>query len=147
MLTPKEYSKCVGNSITQSKNAQSSKDALDIPNYLGYITVPDGAVGANAVLVQVYVNPEELSAAGLTFDDIAGKPLVTINESDLANTTLDSNSNLLIGGIPVLGYATPGQKLLNYGNYLIETAYNIRNAMIIPFDKNINVYIALTYFQ
>lgn len=146
MFTAEKYSKCLGNVVVESKAAQSSKSPLDIPNYVGYIPVPDGASGANAVLVQAYVDPAELQAAGLTFDDIAGKPLVTINESDLANASYD-NGNLYISSRLVGGYSTPGQKLLNYGNYLIETAYNIRNAMIIPFDKNINVYIALTYFE
>lgn len=147
MFTNKEYSKCIGNSVVQTKDSQSSQTASGASNYLGYISVPDGATGANAVLVQAYVNPEELLAAGLTFDDIAGKPLVTINESDFDSATLDAAKNLLINGVPVAGYSTPGQKLLNYGSYLIETAHNIRKAMIIPFDKNINVYIALTYFQ
>jgi len=146
-LTPKEYSKCIGNKVIQSKEAQSSQDDNGSSNYPGYISIPDGAVGANAVLVQAYVNPDELKEAGLTFDDIAGIPLVTINESDYNVATLDSNNNLCINGVQVGSYSTPGQKLLNYGSYLIETGNNIRNAMIIPFNKDINVYVALTYFK
>jgi len=142
MITPKEYSKCIGNAVLQSQIEMSRGTS-----YLGYIPVPDGATGANAVLVQVYVDPNELATSGLTFDDIAGVPLVTINESDLDNASLDSSNNLLISSVLAAGYTTPGQKLLNYGNYLIETAYNISKAMIIPFKSDINVYIALTYFE
>lgn len=144
-----KYSICIGNSIIQSKTAQASQDGGGVTNYPGYIPVPDlpSAVGANYVLVQVYVDPTELAAANLTFDDIAGIPLVTINESDLPNIGLDAFNNLTINGNAVSGFPTPGQKLLNYGNYLIETASNIANAMIIPFNPNINVYVAFTYFQ
>lgn len=146
-ITAKEYSQCIGNAVIESKNAQSSTDGKGESNYPGYIPIPDSASGANAVLVQVYVNPEELLAAGLTFDDIAGVPLVSINESDMDNASLDDSDRLTINSVVVGGYSTPGQKLLNYGNYLIETANNIRKAMIIPFNKDINVYIALTYFK
>lgn len=146
-LTPKEYSKCIGNAVIESQNAQSAVDGNGVSTYPGYIPIPDGAEGANAVLIQVYVNPEELEAAQLTFDDIAGVPLVTINESDMDNADLDDSGNLTINDAAVGGYSTPGQKLLNYGNYLVETGNNIRKAMIIPFNKDINVYIALTYFK
>jgi len=146
-FTPKEYSQCIGNTVIESKNAQSAVDGNGESTYPGYIPIPDGAEGANSVLVQVYVDPDELEAAGLTFDDIAGVPLVTINESDLDNADLDDSNNLTISAAIVGGYSTPGQKLLNYGNYWIETANNIRKAMIIPFNKDINVFIALTYYK
>lgn len=147
MFTSKEYSKCLGNKVIQSKEAQSVQGDDGLSSYVGYIAVPDESTGANMVLIQAYVNPDELLAAGLTFDDIAGKPLVTVNESDFDNASVDANRNLLINGVPVSGYSTPGQKLLNYGSYLIETANNIRKAMIIPFNKDINVYVAFTYFK
>ena len=63
-FTPKEYSKCIGNSVIQSKDAQSSQDNNGSPNYLGYIPIPDGANEANAVLVQAYVNLDELRLVG-----------------------------------------------------------------------------------
>ena len=72
-FTAKEYSKCLGNIVIQSKNEQSSVDSEGDTDYLGYITIPDAASGATSVLVQAYVNPDELTEAGLTFDDIAGK--------------------------------------------------------------------------
>lgn len=147
MLSSKEYSKCIGNSVIQSQAAQASVGDDGSPNYPGYIPVPDDAAGANAVLIQAYVNPEELLAAGLTFDDIAGVPLVTINESDFDNKGLDGDRNLTINSVRVGGYSTPGQKLLNFGNYLIETASNIRRVMVIPFNPEINVYVAFTYYK
>lgn len=147
MIIQKTYTECVGTSMVQSKNAQSAQSDDDNSSiYPGYIAVPENT-GARVVLIQAYVNPEELGAVGKTFDDIAGVPLVTINETDLPNATLDANGNLLINGIQVGGYSTPGQKLLNFGEYLIENATNITNAMIIPFDKNINVYLVFTYFK
>lgn len=146
MFTAKEYSKCIGNAVLQSQSEQSSRDDDQNIDYPGYITIPDEASGANAVLIQVYVNPEELLALGLTIDDIAGVPLVTINESDKDNASI-SGEVLSINSVAVGGYSTPGQKLLNYGNYLVETGHNISKAMIIPFNRNINVYIALTYFK
>lgn len=146
MFTPTEYSKCIGNAVLQSKTEQSSRDDSEAIDYPGYITIPDAAAGANAVLIQAYVDPQELADAGLTIDDIAGVPLVTINESDIDNASL-SGETLMISSVAVGGYSTPGQKLLNFGNYLVETGHNISKTMIIPFNRNINVYIALSYFK
>lgn len=142
-----KYSECIANAVVQSKIAQSARNPDSSSSYPGYIPMPDIAVGANYCLVQAYVDPAELAAAGKTFDDIAGIPLVTINESDIDSASLDAMGNLNINSVPVAGYTTPGQKLLNWGNFLIETANNISKAMIIPFDENINVYVALTFYK
>ncbi len=139
MFSSAKYSQCLGVGIIQSKEAQSSKDSLGDSNYPGYIEIPAEASGASAVLVQVYYNPDEVADLGIDLDTLAGKPLVTIDEfTDFSSVPVNEINK---------EWATPGMKLLNYGNFLIETGINIKNAKIIPFNTDINVYVCFNYYK
>lgn len=135
MFTPEKYSECIGTIVIQSKAEQASRSTT----YPGYITVPEGAAGANAVLVQVYYNPTEVVSSGIDLDNLAGVPLVSIDEFNSYDGVDPNNVNQ--------EWSTPGMKLLNFGNFLIETGKNISNAKIIPFNAAINVYIVLNYYK
>ena len=120
----KPTSECIGHAVLQTKSASAIT--------AGYVVIPDAAAGSKSILVQVYIDPNDLPR-GKTMDDYRDKPLVTINEFD--DTISDT------------GYATPGMKLLNWGNFLLETPSNIGNAKIVPFDADLNVYVALSYYK
>lgn len=139
MFSKEKYSQCIGTTVIQSKTAQASRNSNDEPNYPGYISIPADAEGATSALVQVYYSPEEIAKQGMSLDDLAGKPLVTIDEyTDYSDVPTDQVNK---------EYSTPGMKLLNYGSYLIETANNISKAKIIPFNKEINVYVSINYYK
>ncbi len=120
----KPSTECLGTTVIQSK----SSDVVAA----GYIEIPAAAQGANSVLVQVYYNPNELPS-GMTDNDLAGVPLVTIDEFNDAPVNAE--------------WATPGMKLVNFGMFLIETPLNIGRAKIIPFNAEVNVYVALSFYS
>lgn len=122
----KPNTECIGTTVIQSKASSAVED------YPGYISVPDAASGATSVLVQVYFDPDDLPR-DKEANDYAGKPLVAIDEYN--------------DEVEAAGYATPGMKLVNFGNYLLETPLNIGKAKIIPLDEDLNIYVVLNYYK
>ena len=131
-ISQKPQNECIGTDIIQSAVAQITPQ---VGGYPGYIPIPDTAMGASTCLIQVYYNPAELPV-GVTAASLSATPLVTIDE--FTDVLVDPINDT---------WATPGMKLLNFANYLIESPKNIQKAKIIPFNSLINVYIVLNYYK
>lgn len=131
----KPISDCLG-SVTIQTATESAKD-----HYPGFIKVSDfSAMGACSVLVQCYYNPAELPVDGsITIDNLAGVPIIAIDEFN----TYDGVSPDQINS----GWAGAGMKLVNFGNFLLETPNNIEAGKIIPFNSKINVYVVINSYK